>query len=94
VLGCERQGRGAYAVRQKLGRELSVQAGTGYQEPDWRVDLAARGQREGIGKRAAEGGFVALGEDVAAHLKEIDGLGGQVLDEFFELACDATFLYR
>lgn len=47
---------------------------------------------EDISQRAAERWLVALGEDVSADVQEVDGFGGQVLDELLELPRDALGL--
>ncbi|GAA3103189.1 hypothetical protein GCM10017687_13110 [Streptomyces echinatus] len=65
--------------------EFAVQAGAGDQEADRRVHLAGSGQGEGIGERALQRRLVAPGEDVTAHVQEVDGLRPEVTDQFFQL---------
>ena len=51
--------------------------------------MAACREREGIGEWALQRGLVAAGQDVAAHVQEVDRLGLQVANQLFQLACHA-----
>jgi hypothetical protein len=79
----------AEQVAEVVRGEFAVQAGACDKESDRCVDLAARCEGEGVGQGAFQGGFVASGQDVAAYVQEVDGRGGQVADQFFQLAGDA-----